>query len=297
MGKDKQVALCFFGQMRTYEKCYDYLELNIIEKLNPDIFIHTWKEIGGTWKNLDNTPDKIITNDKLNRIYSPKEAVIESFDESNYWNLDDVRVPEKVKNLPNYQKGILPMFYKMKQVNNLRKEYSETNYDLVILLRSDFAVLDPIPKKIINNPDNLWVRPRPPYKIEDQIVIGAPKIIDYYTGIWQHLEEYWETELGEAYDMEDIATPEKVIHHHMNQSDINIKRYEIDGGIVRHDEDIDFIEDNLPKRIIHILISGEPDNIKRSVSRPEAGLVILRDEGLVNLSKKSIQWCRKNLGP
>ncbi|MGL6338266.1 MAG: hypothetical protein ACRC80_03910, partial [Waterburya sp.] len=46
-GRDNlKVALCISGQLRGYEKAFQSWQEHIIERLNPDIFVHTWTDIG-----------------------------------------------------------------------------------------------------------------------------------------------------------------------------------------------------------------------------------------------------------
>lgn len=37
-----KVALCLSGQSRTFKRCFKSQKKHIIDRLNPDIFIHTW---------------------------------------------------------------------------------------------------------------------------------------------------------------------------------------------------------------------------------------------------------------
>lgn len=74
MNGTPRIALCLFGQMRTYETCYKYLKRNVLDELDPDVFIHTWKNRGGTWRKGQNgdVSDAVVTHAKLQELYAPK---------------------------------------------------------------------------------------------------------------------------------------------------------------------------------------------------------------------------------
>lgn len=293
--------------MRTYRECYKYLQKHLIAELNPDIFIHTWENQGGTWKKDEGT-EKTISESELHDLYSPEEAVIENFTPGSYFNLDGVTVPHKVESLGNYQKGILPMFYKMYSVNELKYQRESMNgfkYDVVILLRPDFLVLQPIPDKVLGNPESLWVRPRPEFKLDDQLVISKSEHIDYYTSIWNELMTYWETELGDEYGPmgvpnnhdeyshnTNIGVPERLVHYHIERSDIEVNNFNLNGRFIRHGEDADFIAANQLNRTLQILF-GDDEGIKKDCNLPEMVLLFLRHHGPVELAKRAIEYTKK----
>jgi hypothetical protein len=256
-------ALCLFGQMRTYERCFPMLEENILEVLDPDVFIHTWRKPGGTWKkDYDKIPDGLVTDKKLETIYGAEDAVIEEFDERYYEQLDGVKMPNKVQELPNLQKGMMPMFYKMRQCTKLKRENEKRkgfNYDLTILVRPDLAIREPVSEKIISNPNVIWTRGTGYYYVDDQFLISTSENIDYLTSIWDRLNEYWETELHSRYgDLgvpkrssgpdfnpsgitthHHIGVPERLLHYHMKQSPIDVVSHDIKVKRVRHDDKIE----------------------------------------------------------
>ena len=40
-----KIAVCFFGHLRTFEKCAPKLRENMLNKYNCDIFMHTWDKL------------------------------------------------------------------------------------------------------------------------------------------------------------------------------------------------------------------------------------------------------------
>lgn len=241
--------------MRTYEKCHKHLNKNVIKKLDPDIFIHTWEKKGKTWKhtNEDGVSDQIVTQNSLDKYYSPVSAAIEEFDEEYYNKLDDVQLPEKVQKMDDLQKGMIPMFYKMHSCNELKKQHENENgfqYDLVILTRPDLAILDPIPDQVIDHPNVLWVSNKynDHYRLSDQFTISSSENIDYFTSIWDNLNTYWESELGNEYGSmglphgytvdshKHIGTPERLLHYHIKQSRLETAVHGIRTHLLRSGE-------------------------------------------------------------
>lgn len=256
MSNSPRTAVCIFGQMRTYERCYEYLNNNIIAEHDPDIFIHTWKERGSTWKKDNTESSEIVTESSLDRLYSPESVVIERFREEYYEKMEDVKMPEKIKKLPTLQRAIIPMFYKMNAVNKLKLNKEKdmgSKYDMTILIRPDLAVFDEIPTVVINNLNVLWHNNGSYYRIDDQFLISSSENIDYLVSIWTDLNTLWETELYGAYgdlgipkgyqldnddDIMHIGVPERLLHYHMKQSPTDTRSHRISNTIVRHDDDI-----------------------------------------------------------
>jgi hypothetical protein len=293
----QDVALCLFGQMRSYRKTHKFLKKNIIEPLNPDIFVHTWRLSGNTWK-YDNDNGEPVTEEELENLYSPTRMEIERFKEDYYWELEENKVPDKVRELPHYAKGILPMFYKMNKCNALKRDYEErekdSKYDLVILIRPDLAVLSEIPQKVLENPNVVWAQDDAygtgfhPYHIDDRFLITNSANMDYVTSIWENLEQYWKSELNGKYgemgipesysidDHVDIGRPERLLHYHLKKSPVDTDNHGIPGPILRPEETTLFVK--YPR--IHDLINF---GIRGFKSVTERGLVqtIYRAQGII----------------
>lgn len=255
--QDFNVALCLFGQMRSYERCYKFLEENILSELDPDIYIHTWRERGGSWKkdqDIDSgsKSESIITESKLREKYDPEEVVIEEFEQENYREIDGVRVPEKIWKFSDYRKGTLPMFYKMHAVNELKREREEEEgfkYDLVILVRPDMLIMDSIPENVIEHPNVLWHLGAGYYRIADNFTISSSENIDYMTAIWGELEDYWDSELSEYGEMGNpegfeegdhvnVGIPERLLHYHFKQHKVDDMSHEVRNTVLRYEDNV-----------------------------------------------------------
>jgi hypothetical protein len=290
--------------MRTYDRCFPYLIEYILEPLDPDIFIHTWRDRGGTWKEgLDQTADTAtITRDLLEEQYDPTDVVIEEFNEEYYDELDNVNMPEEVKSLPGYAKSILPLFYKIHESVRLKKEHERNQgemYDLVILLRPDIVIGDPLPNKILQAPENLWTRPTNSYYHDEQFIVSSTSNIDYYCLIWENLQEYLQTGLGSRYGEHGkpavdhdhhmhIGNPERLVHYHLEQSQIEVRPFQIRSQILRFDDEQPFFEKPLPERLWKIIADGGIDGSRGyPYGNLEAAIWVLRNQGLTSFLQKS----------
>lgn len=236
---DPDVALCISGQMRTYKKCYGYLRENIIEPLNPDIFIDTWKKPGGTTKAGGITSDQTpVTEKTLRRLYSPESFKIEPFKNEYFTEKDGVSVPTRLQEHTKHWKGNIPMFYKMKGCNNMKSDYEEENgftYDLVLKIRPDLVVREEIPKEVLRNPNILWHSEcmiNDGVQVSDKFAISSSENMDYYTSVWENLNEYWENPLGDG-EWKDVRVGERLMRHHMAQSSIEVQSFSSGCDVLR----------------------------------------------------------------
>jgi hypothetical protein len=304
MGGPDDGALCLFGQMRTYDRCFQYLNEYLLNPLDPDIFIHTWQDPGGTWKEgLDSTADdSIITYDRLEEHYEPTNMVIEEFKEQYYHRLNGIEIPEDIKSLPGYAKSILPSFYKINKSIELKCKHEEDLgevYDLVILLRPDIAIGEPIPDKVLQTPEYLWTRPTKPYYYDDQFIISKSKNIDYFGSIWKKLEGYLQVGLGPNYgeygeigidnhNQMNIGNPERLIHYHLEQTEIDTETFLVRSHILRFDDKQPFFEKSLPKRLWQLFIDGGVEGARDyPYTDLEGAVCVLRNDGVFQLMIKT----------
>lgn len=237
---DQDIALCISGQMRTYRKCYGFLMENIINPLEPDIFIHTWREQGGTTKADIDVADYYdpVTEQRLDRLYSPIAAHVEDFDDEYFTQKDGVAIPKKLKEETNHWKGNIPLFYKMYACNELKSRHENRNgfeYDIVIKIRPDLIVSEPIPEKVFNEPNTLWHSEYgidTTMQVSDKFAISSSENIDYYTSVWEHLNDYWENPLGDGMS-KNIRVGERLMRHHLEKKNINVDSFSSHCKILR----------------------------------------------------------------
>lgn len=250
MSHRSRIALCLSGQMRTYRECYANLKRFVLDPLHPDIFVHTWRNSGCTNK-MDEIlarrynrfirrftafefPESEVTYEELEILYAPRKAVIEEFVDSYTNELAGIRVPEVLKQKePKHYRGSLPMFYKMKQCNELRRTYEKEHdfqYDIVIRLRPDLMFEEPIPPYVFEERGILHYEQGSPSPLSnhinfnDKFAISCPEFMDYYSGAWNFLPEYWQEPLGDG-SWEKHRVGERLMMYHMSRAPFAAKMF------------------------------------------------------------------------
>lgn len=121
-----KIAVQISANPRSFRRNYESFKRNILDTLNPDIFIHTWKLNGKERPEVitDGTCEEYID------LYKPNDYQIEKL---NY----------------DYQplNTMVPHFTSRYKTNELRKEYQKKHnihYDVVICHRPDIRLINPI---------------------------------------------------------------------------------------------------------------------------------------------------------
>jgi hypothetical protein len=192
-----KVALCLSGQARFLETCYyESMKPNLIDDLNPDVFIHTWNTstmVGQYFKSGGGgiMGDKIPSNlmETMVNLYQPKKYIIEpqKYFESDKWGS---RLMPGIKSDHLYS-----MFYSINESNKLKKQYENENnfiYDWVIRIRFDMAI--PSGPLNLNNLTNnhLWVATgcfdnRNGYL--DSLGYSSSQIMDIYSDTFNYVDD------------------------------------------------------------------------------------------------------------
>lgn len=162
-----KVALLLSGHVRRYLERYNSLRSNLLDVLNPDIFIHTWNNVGlqnpgvnrmrvknpsGTWIDYRSKFNDI---DRIIKLYDPKGLQIQSdTDLIKSFSIDDREVCIFIGQArDNATKYINSQLYSIYKSNELKKRYEEINgfkYDIVIRLRFDFEIYKKISIDILD---------------------------------------------------------------------------------------------------------------------------------------------------
>lgn len=194
-----KTALLLCGVIpENYHKYYDSIYKTTIEPFNSDVFISTW------------------ASDKINDVfalYKPKLCRVEDF--------NGFPIKSRLNNFLYFLKSInyngdknymlnstYPMFYKIYDVNNLKKENEETEniiYDLVIRCRFDLSfdrrldimtrtpyVKDEISKDELEDLDNIYLRMDGGdvvLRVPDNFAFGDSKNIDKYSNALLNFKE------------------------------------------------------------------------------------------------------------
>jgi len=209
--KNKKLAICISGYLRTFKECYPSILKNVIQDNDCDIFIHTYDKIGNSsgWRSPIDLSENIDMN-FLESIPNIKVVAIEKWDDIKYQF-------EKFKKLQPYVTNInviSTIFYKIHQCNELRKQYEKENnisYDLIVRMRGDQI----FEKKInLNFPENKILINAYPWGDEDYVehyqmkdndgniilehennclndrfAIGNSSNIDFLSDLYNHFEE------------------------------------------------------------------------------------------------------------
>lgn len=138
-----KIAVCFSGQWRTGDYCYDNLKefLGILYPMC-DFFIHTWDINKQKCYNLSNVfpkETKLTSNDvdKIKIKYNPKKIIVD-----NFYNTHSelVKYESYLQTNVNIFDIVQPLWYSFSKSIELKKEFEIENdfkYDYVIKLRPD----------------------------------------------------------------------------------------------------------------------------------------------------------------
>lgn len=143
------VAIVLSGHMRCWNQVLPNFKDQVIDRYNPDIFIHTWND-EGWWVPQEGATglherSDIIDPDAVEINYNPISMVVEDY--NNFLPI----FQERVKTFTNFYhrpRNIVSMFYKMGAGINLLEEHvlkTGKKYDLVIRMRPDMILHEPLP--------------------------------------------------------------------------------------------------------------------------------------------------------
>lgn len=238
-----KTALCIAGQMRTFDKVFPSLKKFLIDVLKPDIFISTWSKTGKTHKLRTcstNEADDVLLDD-LKQLTEAKIIDIEPFNEEYYNSFNGITRPEYLMNHePIHSRSMIPHFYKIHRCNMLKNTYSIENqidYDCVIRLRPDLLLKNSIEALIpkINLKNSAYVslcELNPSFQISDKFVLMDNEVSNYYSSVWERLEDYWKRPYGKN-PPKTNRVGERLMFEHMNQQKINIKFFNLGSKILR----------------------------------------------------------------
>ncbi len=223
-GKFK-TALCLSGHMRTFESTYNYLKRYILDITKCDIFIHTWDIVGFDFNRGDGhltSKPTVNYKQKIINMYNPKKIIIEP---QKQFNILRWKQTYTVRD-PN---TIIGMYYKIKMVNELKKEYEQENnfnYDCVIRCRPDLLFETPININDFKDLSSLHVPTFGWYNgLNDQFAFGDSKTMDVYASCFDYIYQY--SDMGVHYH------PETILKHHINYWNVPIKTTNINYIIQR----------------------------------------------------------------
>ena len=223
-----KVALCFSGKLGKWKEAKSSIVEKIIKPLNPDIFLFTWEE---------------EQYNKFINYYIPIRFSI----------LDYNRHSSKMKSSSiDIWSGIKPMTFGMKKVFQVFSDYCKVHkkeYDIVIRLRPDLEIIDPIKMheikdaikrphikmpfyeghKIYDHEEELkkefsfsfvYEKAILPNQINDQISLGPPKKMKKYMNCFNKIEESASFMWNDGYPDYMCRIPECILTMFLNLNNI-----------------------------------------------------------------------------
>ena len=197
-----KTALILTGHMRCWPIVFMTYKKFILDKFNPDVFLHVWnnegwwsgEKDGGPIGIQQNTPE--INVEQVTEYYKPVRMVVEQYEPFIPY------FEERIKTFTNFYhrpKNICSMFYKMMQGVNMIERHSMvtgTKYDLVIRMRPDFYIQSPLPDFDPSKFYTCWHKNHVGKGTGDGIQVGSLENVAKYTRLGLLLEEvYAETGL------------------------------------------------------------------------------------------------------
>lgn len=138
-----KIAICFFGHLRTFERCSVYVKRNLLKQYDCDLFMHTWSDY--------NHKTKTWHENKEIKGQVSKKVIIETYGEFKGLMIEDQIVQDLGNIIVDTGRiemslfGIQSMYHSMRASYNLCEVYSQENnvkYDYVIMIRPDLAILE-----------------------------------------------------------------------------------------------------------------------------------------------------------
>lgn len=213
-----RIALLLFGFLRSYKHNYQSLKENILDKYNPDIFIHISE---------DEKRDDRYINDNSNLLEQIK-TVMKLYNPISFICEQEIADKSTINSITKY-------YYKLYQVNSLKKKYERLHnfeYDVVITLRPDISFTtdyDLISSNFDKIKDNFLLYPSSELNrlnnsvetINDHLCIGNSISINVYCKFYKQLNSYIK-------DSTNKISSETLLYKYINDNKI---KYQIDNNI------------------------------------------------------------------
>ena len=219
-----KIALCISGMPRSFKLAYPYIKKTIIDPLNPDIFINTWKVF--------------VEKSQMAEFCDLYKAFKFEFED---WDQDTLEDKFNYSYYKKYEfghfqisKGMLPMYYKIFKANEMARKHSEENnfkYDLVIRCRADLSFGNEINGKDIYNAiydksNPLYLRldknehhPEIDWWVCDHFAFGRPEVMNIYADTFNEFEE---NILHAEHVVPELLLKAQLERHNINYKPTNI---------------------------------------------------------------------------
>lgn len=219
--KKVKTALCISGHLRTFEDNYHSVRAHILDKLDCDVFIHTWDIMGLSYRFTDASLYAVETQrltERIKQLYNPKKLIMEATPTFTATPLMHARQLDH-RDIP----GILSMYYKIEACNKLKMEYEKEHdmkYDCVIRFRGDLYMESDLP---IDNNTNLNYLFIPIYGnfggVCDQFAYGSSDIMDIYSSLYTNISKYMEAGAP--------MHPERLLQFHVDVNKLQVAKVNV----------------------------------------------------------------------
>lgn len=213
-----KIGVQFSGQMRFAKNNKSLLDF--IQKINADVFIHSWTEpidFGDHRIRTDTTPEEFI------QVYKPKEYLFE-IPNTIYHNVVALKPDLHAINCNRYK----IMMYSWLQVNTIRKIYEILNsvkYDIIVRLRTDIKFNDGLSFDFISDiKDGECYIPNSFLSFDsmnDMFAISNSRIADIYHETLLKYRSDWP------------ICPETILRNHLINNGVNIIQRELPYTLLR----------------------------------------------------------------
>jgi|11BtaG_2_1085332.scaffolds.fasta_scaffold01040_6 hypothetical protein len=172
------ICLLISGHLRTFRECLPSIKRFLIDELDCDVFMHSWKEVESntaSWHNSHMINRKVNNSDLLfiKDVLSPKEIVLE--------DQHDFGLSDNLHNSKMSLNGLKNMTLGFKRVYDLMKNYetkTRKKYDLIIKIRPDIMLNKPLRRNLLN------------MKSDFILFFGNPVPITNYDGVKKYYHNF-----------------------------------------------------------------------------------------------------------
>lgn len=223
-----KVALCFGGQPRYLHQTFGYWKNCILDRYQPDVFVHSW-----------NTPDAETGRtdptlyDQILSLYQPRSCTLESGIQ-----IDTSIYKERIWPHRTTPHGVLSQWYSVCHSLRQRQQYEQHNnfkYDVVVRARFDWF-LESVDLEI-NDCWNIALTPtlaghrfrlrgQVLTGINDQFGYGTSTTADVMQGIFDHIPYLYQNE------QVDFCS-ELFVKAHLELNGVPVKEHKFNNGMVR----------------------------------------------------------------
>jgi len=179
-----RVALCIAGQARAVEENFECIKRCILDPLQPDVFVHTWKAPEEEDAAYPQDPDILM------KLYQPRASVVSEPKEFNPHDFDAITNPTGDLLAWHFQR-INSMYYSIYQANSLSKRWDRPKepYKWIIRLRTD-VILDGVLDLEQCDPNSMYLHLQElpdDLRCNDVFAFSSPENMDIYAGCYPNM--------------------------------------------------------------------------------------------------------------